>query len=113
MNKSFKALILITVISSILLLSAGCGSSVNGKYYREFGNYTSTTMYIELKNDRTFQTDGSDPNLSMEGTYEINGSDITFTFMRISSQDPFGAEDTYAGTISGRTLKVGDITYIK
>jgi len=105
-------LILIVVITLISLLSAGCRSnSVVGRYYRDFGNYTSTTIYIELKSDRTFLTDGSNPNLLREGTYEINGSVITFTFTNTMLLEMFDLDDTFVGTISDGAITIGRAIY--
>lgn len=82
---------------------------MTGKYYRDFGNYTSTTMYIELKRDKTFETDGTAPGLRREGTFEISDSTITFT------QDLFFSDgvETSSGTINGKTLTIDGVTYTK
>ena len=118
MKKSTKILVLIAVIIQILLLQAGCAkNSSTGKYYRDFGGYISTTMYIELKKDKTYETDGTDPNLFTQGTYEISGSDITFAYELDSVLADFmGYSDptlTTTGTISGDAITVEGITYRK
>ena len=110
MNRFTKVLILIALIAQVLLLSIGCSNnSVTGKYYRDFGNYTSTSMYIELKKDQTFETDGTAPGLRMEGTYKISGSAISFT------QDLFFSDgvETSSGTINGKTITIDGAAYIK
>ena len=110
MSKSTRALVLVASITLVLLLSTGCGgNSATGKYYRDFGNYTSTTMYIELKNDKTYATDGTSSVLRMEGTYEINSSDIAFTHDLFFSDD----KETVSGTINGKTLTIDGVKYVK
>ena len=115
MNRLIKALALIVLITQVLLLATGCGgSSVSGKYYRDFGNYTSTTMYIELKRDMTYQTDGTAPGIISEGTYEVNGSIIAFYFIN-PLPDIFGGggEEKVSGTITGNTITIEGATYKK
>ena len=110
MKRNTRALVLVASITLALLLSAGCGSnSANGTYYRDFGNYISTTMYIELKKDKTYETDGSSSILRMEGTYEINGDVITFT-QDLHFSD---GKQTLSGTINGKTLTIDGVKYIK
>jgi len=112
MNKLLKMLVLITVITLFLLLSSGCGkNSVTGIYNREFGDYSSSTMYVELKNDMTYKS--GEPKLGSEGTYEINGSVITFTLTTRYLLFPGEPGDMITGTIANGVIKVGDTTYKK
>ena len=118
MKKTTKMLVLLAVITQILLLSTGCAkNSSTGKYCRDFGGYILTSAYIELKNDKTYETDGTDPNLFSQGTYEISGSDITFTHELDSDLAFFfGFSDTTlttTGKISGGVITVEGITYRK
>ncbi|MCL2367045.1 MAG: hypothetical protein FWC75_08415 [Oscillospiraceae bacterium] len=112
MYKLRKILVSVVLVTLIALLFTGCGGrSVVGRYYRDFGGHTSTTMFIELKRDNTFITDGSDPNLLTEGTYEIDGSVITFTFTNTVILEMFNLDDTVVGTIADGAITVGRVTY--
>ena len=115
MIKSIKTLAMVVVVTQIVLFLSGCSNnSVTGTYYRDFGSYTSSTMYIDLKKDKTYQTDGTAPGLASKGTYETSGTNITFTF-----ENPFNllsqsdTEDTLTGTITGGTLTIEGATYKK
>ena len=116
MKKSLRMLISIVVITQVLLLLTGCGNnSLTGKYCRDFGNYTSSTMYIELKNNKTFETDGTAPGLFLKGTYEISGSNITFTSQidSVLATALGTSEIIVTGTISGGKIKIEGVTYVK
>jgi hypothetical protein len=116
MKKLYKVLVLLIVVTQVLVYSSGCtNNSSTGKYSRDFGNYISTTMYIDLKNDNTYETDGTAPGLFSKGTYEINGSEITFTYELDSALSLLlgYSEKTVIGTISDRRLTVEGATYVK
>jgi len=104
--KVFALLLLVTLVFTII----GCdNNSVRGKYYREFNDYISTTMYIELKSNMSFETDGTVPGIPSKGTYKIDGSVITFTFNNVFS----GAEETATATISNNKITIEGVVYVK
>ena len=114
MKKSLKILAMFAMITQIILFSTGCSnSSVVGKYYREFGSYTSSTMYIELKSDKTYQTDGLGNSLVSKGTYEVSDSIITFTYIFDVDHIFGGGERTLTGEITEGTITIEDAVYKK
>ena len=115
MKGLLKALLVVALIANVLFISVGCSNgSTKGTYYREFGDYTSTTMYNELKRDMTLHTDGTAPGIISEGMYEINDSVITFVYIN-PLPDTFGGEgeERVSGTINGKTLTLNGVTYKK
>lgn len=63
------------IVCMLALLLAGCGPKHLGKYYNE----VDESFYIELKTDNVFTVNKG--STVLEGTYEINGEDITLTLM--------------------------------
>ena len=114
MNKFIKVLTLIAIVLPILLFTTGCGSgSVTGKYYRDFGDYTSSTMYIDLKRDMTYESDGTAPGVWSQGTYEIDGSIITFIGESAWLDVLENADGIATGSIGNRTITIDGAIYRK
>ena len=114
MRRLVKSFALIAAVTLGLLLLAGCGkNSITGKYCAVHDDTMYDDLYIELRDDKTYGTDFYVKSLMGEGTYEISGSDITFTFSYPWYSDNAGDEGTATGTISGDLITYGGITYKK
>jgi len=71
-----RAVSLMVLVSLLVVMLVGCGKpEYLGKYYNEYDE----SLYIELKDDNVLVVNRGDS--VMEGTYKINGENITLTLM--------------------------------
>lgn len=74
-----RTIALIILISMLAVVFAGCGPKYLGKYYSEYNE----SYYFELKNDNVLIANMGETVL--EGTYEVDGDNITITLMGMQS----------------------------
>lgn len=76
MDMRLRATVLTVMVCLLVMVLAGCGKAEYlGKYYNEYDE----SIYIELKADNVLVVNMG--STVMEGTYEVNGEDITLSLV--------------------------------
>ncbi len=111
MKKSIRVLALVMALTMVLFVFASCGKKLSGKYSAEVLGSGATYEFKGSKVTITVKLLGSSV-FDAEGTYKIDGDEITFTF---ESDDE--EADEYNGTFDFEekedSIKIGAIEYKK
>ncbi len=111
MKKSIRVLALVMALTMVLFVFASCGKKLSGKYSAEVLGSGATYEFKGSKVTITVKLLGSSV-FDAEGTYKIDGDEITFTF---ESDDE--EADEYNGTFDFEekedSIKIGVIEYKK
>ena len=115
MKKSIRVLALVLALTAVLFVFAACGKTLSGEYSAEIDivvlKYTATYEFKGSKVTITVKLLGSSV-FDAEGTYKIDGDEITFTF---ESDDE--EADEYNGTFDFEekedSIKIGIVEYKK
>ena len=111
MKKSIRVLALVMALTMVLFVFASCGKKLSGKYSAEVLGSGATYEFKGSKVTITVKLLGSSV-FDAEGTYKIDGDEITFTF---ESDDK--EADEYNGTFDFEekedSIKIGIVEYKK